>query len=396
MMVDKSIAVLYYGDSHALNGAALYVNRFNTYKEKFSRYHCFVNVFDSPISRIHSPSDDISNKEVSYLSSKRFRLKKRIKQLFSKTYLGSCAYLYFAWIKHGKYVVKKYDSEIRKADIILSNDIYTAYYTLQRYPEKPLFFVMHNSGDLYNMLFMRLPYLRNGIARRYLESIRESVYKKAQKIIFVSKFAKDNFGKAFPNIKDKCIYVCEGIEDVSDRFPIHFGKLRIVSVGTINKRKNQIGLLNALKELHLDIEAYIIGDGPDYLKCCNYIRENHLSTVKMVGPVRNSEMHRYLEKGNLFISASYDEGLPAVGIEALRSGLPLIVTDVGGCRELIHDNGRLIPVGKEYLENAILEMNKRIDELPDLGRKSRELYEEEFSIDKMIEEYVSLFQEVKS
>lgn len=49
---------------------------------------------------------------------------------------------------------------------------------------------------------------------------------------------------------------------------------------------------------------------------------------------------------DVLVQPSYREGFPRVPMEASASGIPVIATDIRGCREAVHDgvNGRLVPV----------------------------------------------------
>ena len=50
---------------------------------------------------------------------------------------------------------------------------------------------------------------------------------------------------------------------------------------------------------------------------------------------------------DLYVLASYREGFPRSAMEAAAMGLPLVVTDIRGCRQVVDDGvtGRLVPVG---------------------------------------------------
>jgi len=76
----------------------------------------------------------------------------------------------------------------------------------------------------------------------------------------------------------------------------------------------------------------------------------------------------------------------------MRAGLPILVSDVGGNRECIKDNGYLVK------RQDIMDCRKQIkaiwdkrDEITTLGQNSRTLFEEEFTaekmVDKILEEY---------
>jgi glycosyltransferase involved in cell wall biosynthesis len=50
---------------------------------------------------------------------------------------------------------------------------------------------------------------------------------------------------------------------------------------------------------------------------------------------------------DLFVLASHREGFPRAAMEAAAMGVPIVATDIRGCRQVVDDgvNGRLVPVG---------------------------------------------------
>jgi glycosyltransferase involved in cell wall biosynthesis len=67
--------------------------------------------------------------------------------------------------------------------------------------------------------------------------------------------------------------------------------------------------------------------------------------VKILGHV--DDIHRLMSKIDLMVLPSHREGVPRGLIEAASMELPIITTDVPGCREIVEDgvNGILVPVG---------------------------------------------------
>ncbi|MCI8728167.1 MAG: glycosyltransferase family 4 protein [Hungatella sp.] len=391
------VAVLAYYNTNALNGAALYAKRFVTYKKIFQDSDIDINLYDmnSHKNSVELKINEEQNRknELAYMSSKQYKLKKNIKMILRCTRWGNQIYLYFAWVRHGKRVVYLNKEQLYKADIILSNDIWTAYYALELFPEKKVYIILHNNGDIFKMLQMELPKLKGTKAWRMLEKMRDKVYKNAERIIFVANTAKAYFKRCYPQYSQKTVYVPVGIE-CREKFKNRtYDTLRLVCVGTVCPRKNQIGIIKALNEISdKSIHLIVVGTGSDFELCQSYIKNHEMKNVEMVGAV--DDVNVYLEKSNVFISASLDEGLPAVAIEALRSGLPVILTDAGGCRELVRNNGYLIPCGdKEALIKAIKDLKDKRDRIDEFSRNSRIIFENEFSIDRMINIYCDLFKE---
>ncbi len=92
---------------------------------------------------------------------------------------------------------------------------------------------------------------------------------------------------------------------------------------------------------------------------------------------------------------SYREGLPTVLLEAGASGLPIVTTDVPGCRDVVRhgENGLLVPPRDPV---ALADAIQKIIEMPDLGRKmglkGREIVENNFSVDRINAQTLALYE----
>ena len=93
------------------------------------------------------------------------------------------------------------------------------------------------------------------------------------------------------------------------------------------------------------------------------IKWGELPFITMLGHV--TDMAALLESADIMVLPSYREGLPRSLIEAAAAGLPIVTTDVPGCRETVENgvNGYLTPVRdssalavalKKILENPVL------------------------------------------
>ena len=93
---------------------------------------------------------------------------------------------------------------------------------------------------------------------------------------------------------------------------------------------------------------------------------------------------------------SYREGLPKVLIEAASCGLPIVSTDVPGCREIVRDdyNGILVPQGDSLsLSNALLRLIEDPDLRTKMGKRSRELVLDKFSSMHVITKTLNIYNE---
>lgn len=95
---------------------------------------------------------------------------------------------------------------------------------------------------------------------------------------------------------------------------------------------------------------------------------------------------------------SYREGLPKVLLEAAACGLPLVATDVPGCREVCRDGetGVLVaPRDADPLARAIGRLLASPDERRRFGAAARELVEREFSLSRITRETLDFYHRVR-
>lgn len=108
------------------------------------------------------------------------------------------------------------------------------------------------------------------------------------------------------------------------------------------------------------------------------------------------DMAALFETVDAVVLPSYREGLPKGLIEAGASGLPLVTTDVPGCREVVADgvDGLLVPVKScEALARAIARLHDDPLLCSRLGAAAREKALNEFDEQIVIERTISVYRE---
>jgi glycosyltransferase involved in cell wall biosynthesis len=98
----------------------------------------------------------------------------------------------------------------------------------------------------------------------------------------------------------------------------------------------------------LDCELWCVGGGTDTLEfkhTASSILGDEMSKVRFFGS--RTDIPEILSQAAVFVLSSGFEGLPISVIEAMRAGLPIVASDVGGMRELVQPgiNGSLFPPG---------------------------------------------------
>ncbi|MDV7339799.1 glycosyltransferase family 4 protein [Terasakiella sp. A23] len=97
---------------------------------------------------------------------------------------------------------------------------------------------------------------------------------------------------------------------------------------------------------------------------------------------RRSDIANIYQKSTIAILPSWREGLPKSLLEAAACGLPMITTDVPGCREIVthNENGLLVPLkDANGLADAIETLVKDTDLRQKFGRAARKLVEDELN-----------------
>jgi glycosyltransferase involved in cell wall biosynthesis len=99
------------------------------------------------------------------------------------------------------------------------------------------------------------------------------------------------------------------------------------------------------------------------------------------------------------LPTTHPEGVPKVLLEAAASARPIVATDTPGCREIVHDevNGLLVPPHDVAALVQAIQTLLRSPELREkLGRAGREIAVAEFAEEIVVEQTMSLYQELLS
>jgi glycosyltransferase involved in cell wall biosynthesis len=119
------------------------------------------------------------------------------------------------------------------------------------------------------------------------------------------------------------------------------------------------------------------------------------AAVRFTG-LRN-DVERLLRAADLLVLPSHREGMPRSILEAMATGIPVVATDIRGCREeVVHgETGLLVPVGDPVrLAGAIVEILRDPVKREAMGvagrRRALELFDEEKVLDRQVEVFQRL------
>src|SRR6184192_1310044 len=151
------------------------------------------------------------------------------------------------------------------------------------------------------------------------------------------------------------------------RFGEHNGAIHLLYVGRISKEKDLDVLAQAYRQLRsegLPIQLYLVGDGP-YLQALN----KALPEAVFTGYLRGKELAAAYASADVFVFPSTTDTFGNVVIEAQASGVPVIVSDTGGPKELVEAN-----------VNGVVTKSHDVE---DLARAIRDLVNDERKRDQM-------------
>ncbi|MFX0203921.1 MAG: glycosyltransferase family 4 protein [Candidatus Hodarchaeota archaeon] len=176
-------------------------------------------------------------------------------------------------------------------------------------------------------------------------------------------------------------------------------KIRIVSISRIDEGKGIRDIIEAAKgieEKEINFEFNLVGDGHLVANYQRLVNSYNLGgKVKFLGYMKN--IREVLLASDIFVSASYSEGFPLTIVEAMACGLPVVVTDAGGVTEIVDDkvNGLVVEKGnRQQLKESLLLMMKNSTVRWEYGRKGREKVVANFSMDRMIAQYISVYETI--
>ncbi len=169
-----------------------------------------------------------------------------------------------------------------------------------------------------------------------------------------------------------------------------------VQVGRLSPPKDPATLLKAL---HLALQSgdaltlWMVGDGPLRGPCEQLASELGIGAhVRFLG--ERHDVGSILKLADVFVLSSRSEGLPVSQLEAMASGLPMIVSNVGGMPEVAPPGGASIvvePGDVKALAAAMREFAENRASLPSLGPGIARHYEQRFTLQAMHKAYMDVY-----
>lgn len=236
--------------------------------------------------------------------------------------------------------------------------------------------------------------------RKLYTGIERLMAKFAQRVITVSDYDRSIALAADVGTPNLLVTIHNGIPEIEPELKVRRDEgevIRLVMVARFEEPKNHAALLQALSELggrnwHLEL----IGDGPNFASMKSLARELGLVDQVTFMGARDDVPDR-LSQSEVLLLVSRWEGLPLTILEAMRAGLPVVASDVGGVNEAVSEGetGFLVPRDDcEALRSKMGMLLQSSDLRARMGRAGRRRYEQEFAFDLMLNRTMAVYETV--
>lgn len=214
-------------------------------------------------------------------------------------------------------------------------------------------------------------------------------------IICVSRYDRDLAQRYAIASEARLHTVWNGIEDAEMRAAPGSGARPVVTmVARFAAQKDHATLLRAIAMIgDVPCRLRLVGDGPLLPEAKALAADLAIDDrVEFTGS--RTDVTTLLAHSDVFVLASRFEGLPISIIEAMRAGLPVVASDVGGVPELVNEEtGILVAEGDALvLAEALKRLLGSPALLSSMGEKGRERYEKDFRASTMIEKTLDIYE----
>ena len=188
----------------------------------------------------------------------------------------------------------------------------------------------------------------------------------------------------------KMAVIYNGLPDVDSRFLARpqAEPVQIMMVARLAPPKDPLTLIRALKGLkELNWKLKLVGEGVEQAACEKLAAEFDLADRVEFCGMRN-DVAELLASSSIFVLSSKREGFPVSTLEAMRAGLPVVASRVGGIAEQVIDGktGYLFRCGdSRSLQNKLAVLIGDPSLRAKLGQAARERFLNHFTLDKMVD-----------
>ncbi|MDA3819939.1 MAG: glycosyltransferase family 1 protein [Candidatus Delongbacteria bacterium] len=263
--------------------------------------------------------------------------------------------------------------------------------------------------SIHDLIFLRYPELYNSVDRDIYQQKFFEASLAADKIIAMSHQTKQDLISFFHTRAEDIEVIHQGCNPIfyekipqqekeetikKYKLPEHF----ILSVGTLEKRKNALKILEGMIANKIDYPLVFVGKPTPYYKdLYHYVRHHGMENrVYFLHDIPTGDLPAIYQTASVFIYPSIFEGFGIPILEAMNSGTPVITNKYGCFGEAGGDAA--IYINPNYPEeigkavNQVLNDEQKSREMTEKGYKHVEKFRQDIITAKLMELYKSLLQ----
>lgn len=200
---------------------------------------------------------------------------------------------------------------------------------------------------IHDLIFMRYPEFYKPVDRKiYFRKMKYACHA-ADKIIAISQQTRNDVETFFQVAAEKIEVIYQPVsttffekQDGKDIFTkYHLPEKYILAVGTIESRKNQLTLLEALHQMNVEVPLVLVGKPTSYISDLKkFIAENGMeSQVFFLSGLPEKELAALYQNALFSVYISVFEGFGLPVIESMASGCPVLTSSVSCLPETAGD-----------------------------------------------------------
>lgn len=226
----------------------------------------------------------------------------------------------------------------------------------------------------------------------------KKIWEDAERVITVSSFTRELAKKSYPGIEPDLIFNGVDTEIIKpDHLEVH-DPIQIVFAGRFMEQKNPLLIIEVLNRIKtLPWHCVMMGDGPLKPAVEQKIKEYGLQDrFSLTGWINPEQVITVYQGSDILFMPSRSEGLPVAGVQAIAMGLVPVLSDVGGCSDLLiqNESGFLFQSGDmESFTEAMRILLVDREKLLRFKKKSRE-QAMNFDLTRIITEYENIMNEI--
>jgi len=234
---------------------------------------------------------------------------------------------------------------------------------------------------------------------KIVAAIERKLVSRVDALILVSPAQTEQVGSKIPE-KVLCVY--NSPDDIKAVESSNEGDLRILYIGTFERKRYK----SLLKFMEISARAgceFILG-GFGEMEESVRLKASEYGNVRFVGRVDRKDISKYYAEADIIFSYfdpkesnNYKVAVPNKFLEALASGKPVIVAEGTFLEEIVREYQIGFPVNLEREEeviNLLNSLSKERSRLVEMGKRARKVYEELFSWDRVMPEYLNLIEDL--